>query len=138
MAPSQSTSAPVSETRGNPIPCSAAIIFSFSPSQPKTQRAQRLPARAAPSVPGPNDLSKDACDRASNSFHCESFDAGQTAYGSEMWSDETDVASVFQRNSYSNILLRATNRLAKSVCSAWTKTSQSNAAKKVSGFEGAR
>jgi putative ABC transport system permease protein len=36
------------------------------------------------------------------------FDAGQTAYGSEMWTDVNDVANAFGRgNSYSSVLLRA-------------------------------
>lgn len=35
------------------------------------------------------------------------FEAGQTAYSSEMWTDESDVASAFQRTIYSDLLLRA-------------------------------
>jgi putative ABC transport system permease protein len=36
------------------------------------------------------------------------FDAGQTAYGSEMWTDVHDVANAFgRRNSYSSVLMRA-------------------------------
>lgn len=36
------------------------------------------------------------------------FDAGQTAYGSEMWTDVNDVANAFGRgNSYSSVLLQA-------------------------------
>jgi putative ABC transport system permease protein len=36
------------------------------------------------------------------------FDAGQTAYGSEMWSDVNDVAGAFERTSnFSSVLMRA-------------------------------
>jgi putative ABC transport system permease protein len=36
------------------------------------------------------------------------FDAGQTAYGSEMWTDVHDVSNAFgRRNSYSSVLMRA-------------------------------
>lgn len=37
------------------------------------------------------------------------FDAGQTAFASEMWTDASDVGSAFQRSNYSNLLLRASS-----------------------------
>lgn len=35
------------------------------------------------------------------------FDAGQTAYSSEIWTDGTDIASAFQRFNYSSVLMQA-------------------------------
>ena len=40
------------------------------------------------------------------------FDAGRTAYASEMWTSAGDLASTFHRTVYSNVLLRAANRAA--------------------------
>lgn len=38
------------------------------------------------------------------------FDAGRSAYASEMWTGSEDIASAFERNNYSNILARAADR----------------------------
>jgi putative ABC transport system permease protein len=37
------------------------------------------------------------------------FDAGDTGFDSEIWSDVTDVADAFDRNNYSSVLVRAEN-----------------------------
>ena len=40
------------------------------------------------------------------------FDAGQTAYASEMWTDASDVFAVFRRPTYAAVLLRAEDKAA--------------------------
>jgi len=35
------------------------------------------------------------------------FDAGQTAYGSEIWTDVNDLGNAFERSTYASVLLRA-------------------------------
>ena len=40
------------------------------------------------------------------------FDAGQTAYGSEIWTDVNDLGNAFERYAYSSVLLRARDALA--------------------------
>ena len=40
------------------------------------------------------------------------FDAGRTAYASEIWTDASDIGSAFQRFNYSAVLMRAESRAA--------------------------